>query len=140
MALLSGALLTTLSLAVAALPTGPWLLVLLLALGFGALGMFPPYYSLSQELTVRHQGKLTGMLSCIIWLSAAVMHPLVGRWLDTTGKDYATAVGLAGLPPLLGVVAVVLFWRPTRPRAAESVPPQTALLAPPPAPQPGAAP
>ena len=117
-ALLSGALLTTLSLAVAALPTGPWLLVLLLALGFGALGLFPPYYSLSQELTVRHQGKLTGTLSCIIWLSAAVMHPLVGRWLDATGKDYAKAVGLAGLPPLLGVAAVVLFWKPTRPPAA----------------------
>ena len=72
---------------------------------------------------MRHQGKLTGTLSCIIWLSAAVMHPLVGRWLDATGKDYAKAVGLAGLPPLLGVAALVLFWKPTRPPAAEPLPP-----------------
>ena len=54
---------------------------------------------------------MTGTLSCIIWLSAAVMHPLVGRWLDATGQDYAKAVGLAGLFPLLGVFTVVLFWR-----------------------------
>jgi ACS family hexuronate transporter-like MFS transporter len=112
--LLGCAFLTTLSLVVAALPTGPLLLVLLLALGFGSLGLFPPYYSLSQELTVRHQGKLTGTLSCIIWLSAAVMHPLVGRWLDATGQDYAKAVGLAGLFPLLGVITVVLFWRASK--------------------------
>jgi MFS transporter, ACS family, hexuronate transporter len=127
--LLGGALLATLSLAVAALPTGPWLLVLLLALGFGALALFPPYYSLSQELTVRHQGKLTGTLSCIIWLSAAIMHPLVGRWLDATGKDYAKAVALAGLPPLVGVLAVVLLWRPARPPAGKLVPPETRATA-----------
>ena len=103
--------LTTLSLAVAFLPASPLLLGLLLVLGFGALGLFPPYYSFTQELTTRHQGKLTGTLSCIIWLSAATMHPLVGKWFDAT-KNYSLAVAVAGLPPLIGFAALLLFWRP----------------------------
>jgi ACS family hexuronate transporter-like MFS transporter len=106
---LACALLTLLSLVVARLPTGPVLLALLLVLGFGALGLFPVYYSLNQELTVRHQGKLTGILGCSTWLASALMHPLVGQWVDRT-KDYSAAVGLAGVFPVIGWAALVLFW------------------------------
>src|SRR5262249_27082466 len=98
---LACAILTTLSLAVARLPDGWLLRGLILLLGFGALGLFPVYYSLSQELTVRHQGKLTGILGCTTWLFSAATHPLVGRWLDQT-KDYSRVVALAGLLPMLG--------------------------------------
>jgi len=111
---LAGASLTTLSLAVAIVPHGPGLVALLLVLAFGALAVFPPYYSFTQELTTRHQGKLTGMLSCMIWVCAAVMHPLVGKWLDHT-KDYSTVVGLAGLFPLVGFAAFYFLWRSPRP-------------------------
>lgn len=103
-------LLTTLSVAVAILPAGPALLGLLLVIGFGALGLFPAYYSLSQDLTTRHQGMLTGTLGCTTWLVTATMHPLVGRWLDRT-HDYSLVVALAGLFPLVGFATLVLLWR-----------------------------
>lgn len=107
---LGGCLLTLLSVAVAVLPAGPLLLGLLLVVAFGALGVFPPYYSFSQELTTRHQGKLTGTLGCTTWVVTAMMHPLVGRWLDQT-RNYSAVVALAGLFPLVGFLALLLLWR-----------------------------
>lgn len=109
-------ILTLLSFVVAFLPAGPLLKGLLLILGFGSLGLFPVYYSLSQELTVRHQGKVTGTLGCSTWLASAVMHPIVGRWIDQT-KDYSSAVAVAGIFPLIGLAALLFFWG-KNPRAA----------------------
>ena len=102
-------LLTLLSLAVAFVQAGPLLFGLLLLLGFGALGLFPVYYSFSQELTVKDQGRLTGTLSFTTWIVTAVMHPVVGNWLDRT-KDWPSALALAGLPPLLGLIVLLLLW------------------------------
>jgi ACS family hexuronate transporter-like MFS transporter len=107
---LAGGLLTMLSVVAALLPPGPLLLGVLLIIAFGALGVFPPYYSFSQELTVRHQGKLTGTLGCTTWMVTALMHPLVGKWLDQT-KNYSMVVALAGLCPLAGFAVLMLFWR-----------------------------
>jgi ACS family hexuronate transporter-like MFS transporter len=119
------AALTALSLVVAFLPAGPLLLGLLLVIGFGALGLFPAYYSLSQELTFRHQGKLTGMLGCSTWLASSAMHPLVGRWIDQT-KSYSLGIVLAGLYPLLGLLALLLIWKV--PRSAHTEEPAKAVL------------
>src|SRR5262245_22558278 len=69
--------LTALSVVAARAPTGPGLLVLLMVIGFGALGLFPVYYSLTQELTTRHQGKVTGALSFSCWVAMAALHSLV---------------------------------------------------------------
>src|SRR5947209_3906376 len=80
------AALTTLSFAVSQLAAGPALLVVFLIIGFGALGLFPPYYSFTQELTVQHQGKVTGLLGCISWLSVGLMQWLVGRSVKETGS------------------------------------------------------
>lgn len=82
----------------------------LLAVGFGALGLFPLYYSLSQELTVRHQGKVNGALGCVTWLATALMHPLVGGWLDRT-QQYSWVVAGAGVVPVFGLLALILLWR-----------------------------
>jgi ACS family hexuronate transporter-like MFS transporter len=113
-------LLTALSLVVATLPPGPLLLGLLLVIGFGALGVFPNYYSFSQELTVRHQGKVTGALGCCCWLAMAGLHELVGRLVTKTGGSYTTGVALAGLAPLVGFLTIALFWGPTRPARPET--------------------
>src|SRR5262249_26721691 len=106
--------LTTLSFAVSQLSAGPALLTVFLIIGFGALGLFPPYYSFTPELTVRHQGKVTGMLGCVSWLSVALMQWLIGRTVKETGS-YAAGLAFAGVMPLVGLVALVFFWEKKKP-------------------------
>jgi MFS transporter, ACS family, hexuronate transporter len=103
------AMLTALSTVAAVLPTGWVLLGVLLVIGFASLGLYPNYYSFSQELTIRHQGKLTGALSCICWMMMSLLHEVVGDMVQWTGS-YSQGVACAGLLPLLGVVAMLLFW------------------------------
>jgi ACS family hexuronate transporter-like MFS transporter len=107
---LSCALLTTLSIAAAFLPRGPLLLGLFLLIGFGSLGVFPQYYSFSQELTVRHQGKLTGTLGCISWMAQALLQWLAGVSIDAT-KSYTLGVAVAGFLPISAWLVLVLFWK-----------------------------
>jgi MFS transporter, ACS family, hexuronate transporter len=101
--------LCALSLAAAFLPPGPLLLGVLAVIGFGALGLFPNYYSFSQELSERHQGKVTGALGCSCWLALAPVHEAVGELVQRTGS-YTVGVAVAGLPPLLAVAALTWLW------------------------------
>jgi ACS family hexuronate transporter-like MFS transporter len=103
------AVVMTLSVVVALLPAGWVLLGLLLLIGFASLGVFPLYYSLSQELTTKHQGKLTGALGCICWLSMAMLQEGIGDVVQRT-QSYTLSISLAGLAPLLGLAALLLFW------------------------------
>jgi ACS family hexuronate transporter-like MFS transporter len=108
---------TTLSVAVAFLPAGPLLLASLLVIGFAALGLFPNYYSFSQEITVQYQGKVTGALGCTCWLSMSLLHEVVGDSVKRTGS-YSQAMAAAGLVPLIGLAALVLFWGKSQSGAA----------------------
>jgi len=119
-------LLTSLSVAVAFLDRGPVLLALLLVIAMGALGLYPPYYSFSQDLTVRHQGKVSGTLGFSTWVASALMQPLVGKWLDYSGKNYTPVVAVAGLFPLFGLAAL-LFWGRKTP-AAQATPTPTSPM------------
>jgi ACS family hexuronate transporter-like MFS transporter len=107
---------------------------LFLVMGFGALGVFPNYYSFTQELSTRHQGKVTGMLGFSCWASIFVIQPTVGAYLKSA-REALTAAGLqagldsrtaellanqqaygrviacAGVLPLLTFLALLLFWR-----------------------------
>jgi MFS transporter, ACS family, hexuronate transporter len=102
-------LLTLLSVVISFTPAGTGLMVLLLLFGAGALGLFPCYYSLSQELTIRHQGKLTGVLGAVAWFSVAPLHPLFGEYVDRT-KSYDLGVAVAGCLPLVGCITWALLW------------------------------
>jgi ACS family hexuronate transporter-like MFS transporter len=106
---LGGALLVLLACVVDQL--SGWLLqVVLLLIGFGALGLFPPYYSLTQEITVRHQGKVNGMLGCINWIAMSQLHPFVGRLVDREGS-YAKGIALVGPIPIIGFLVLLFFWK-----------------------------
>jgi ACS family hexuronate transporter-like MFS transporter len=99
-------LLTMLSIVVAFTPASPLLLVGLLLVGAGALGLFPCYYALSQELSTRHIGKITGILGTLAWLTSSPMHKFFGRFVDHY-HSYDLGIAIAGSLPL---VALLVWW------------------------------
>jgi len=110
--------LTTASMFAGSLPKGWLLLTSFLVIGFGSLGLFPPYYSLTQEISKRNQGLVTGTLGCITWIASSFMQEWVGNTVKATGS-YGLALFFAGMVPLVGCVAL-LFWgrSPTDERTA----------------------
>jgi ACS family hexuronate transporter-like MFS transporter len=106
----------TLSTFVAArLPRGWPLLAVLLVIGFGALGVFPMYYSFTQELSARHQGKVTGSLGFICWVAMAALQKSVGVLTKHSGAspdqpDYTWFIAFAGVPPILAFFMLLVFW------------------------------
>jgi ACS family hexuronate transporter-like MFS transporter len=85
------------------------LLGTLLLIAGGTLGLFPNYYSFTQELSRKHQGKISGALGTIAWIGSGTMQWLVGRNIDET-RSYATGITLAGVLPLIACAALWLFW------------------------------
>ncbi len=114
------AVLTSASLAIHWLPAGWPLLAVLLVVGCGSLGLFPCYYSFSQDLSAKHQGKITGLLGAFAWVSISLLHWLYGSGIDSSGS-YDTGMMLAGLCPLGGTAALLLLWN-KYPLAAASRP------------------
>lgn len=101
--------LTSCSLLVPWLPKGAALLAAILVVGAGALALFPCYYSFVQELSDRHVGQLTGLLSMWVWAVSSPMHKIFGKLVDQT-RSYDLGMALAGLAPWLGVLAMLLLW------------------------------
>ena len=103
------AALTSLGAAIPFVPSAPLMFAMLLLMAAGSLGLFPIYYSLTQELTVRHQGKVIGWLLCIAWLSTALMQSQIGRWVDQT-KSYSMALILTAILPLAALLVLATLW------------------------------
>lgn len=99
-------LLAALTVVAASLPQGRLLLGVLLLVGAGLLGLFPCFYTFSQEIPKAIMGRMAGMLSCIGWLASAPTHSLFGAIVDKT-KSYDTVIAIVGCSPLVGLV---LFW------------------------------
>jgi len=104
---------------------GVWLQVAFLVAAFGSLGVFPCYYSFTQDLTEKHQGKLTGSLGFSCWAVLAGWHYLIGRIVDATGS-YAIPFAVSGAAPLLALAAITLLWGET-PRPAPPADPPPSL-------------
>ena len=106
--------LTSLSVFIPSLGKGPLLLATLLVIGAGALALFPCYYSFVQELSDRHVGRLTGLLSMWVWAVTSPMHSAFGKLADSAAdpaKRYDLGLVIAGLAPWIGVVAMKFLWR-----------------------------
>lgn len=91
------------------LSAGPLLLAMLLVVGFGALGVYPNYYSFTQELSAHHQGKVSGALGCSVWLSMAPVHEAVGEFAKG-GGSYSMQIAIAALLPMVALAALLLWW------------------------------
>jgi hypothetical protein len=103
------ALLVATGAAIPWLPKGPALIVILMIVGLGSLGLFPCYYAFTQELSVIHQGKVSGTLGTIAWIFPALWHRGFGRWVDQT-KSYDMGMSLASLMPLIAIIALCVVW------------------------------
>jgi ACS family hexuronate transporter-like MFS transporter len=103
-------LLTLLGVVVAFLAQGVLFLILLLVIAFGSLGLFPIYYSFSQDITVRHQGKVNGTLGFLNWMAVAGLQALIGLLVKWTGS-HAVGMVICSLAPVAGLAALLVFWR-----------------------------
>jgi ACS family hexuronate transporter-like MFS transporter len=102
-------LLTLTGIAAAYTPASNLLLGELMIIAAGSLGLFPCYYALTQEISVRHQGKLTGILGTVAWLTTSPLHKYFGRYVDQT-HSYQMGLIIAGLIPLLAAVVWLVLW------------------------------
>ncbi len=110
------AILSALTLSVGVLPKGMLLLAVLLMVGAGALGVFPIYHAFTQDVSPRHQGKVTGIAGVAAW-SLSFAHKYYGQWIDRTGSfDHGLMV--AGCMPLAAFLVIWLFWPADRSNAS----------------------
>ncbi len=91
------------------LPHGWLLLGTLLLVAAGTLGVFPCYYSFTQELTTQHMGRLTGLLAFMGWLASSPMQKLFGYLVDRTGS-YDLNLAILGWFPMAGLLAFLILW------------------------------
>ncbi len=112
----------------------PWVLwPCLVIVGMGSLGIFPIYFSLSQDFSSRRQGIVTGILGSWNWVVVSLMQQgmgvlvqsnqdrtfarLIGEGLEETQAyrqaihdAYPLQIALSGLIPMLALVAMVFLW------------------------------
>ena len=92
-------------------------MVVLLMTAAGSLGVFPCYYAFSQELSKRHIGLVTGLLSFIAWISGSSLQKPLGAYIDRTGS-YDLAFQAGPWPIVFSALILWAFWElPWRKRA-----------------------
>jgi ACS family hexuronate transporter-like MFS transporter len=118
------------SLAVPFAPNGWQLTLVALIFAFAALGLFPTYFAMTQELSAAHQGKVTGTLGASAHMTLAlVVYPIEGTVIQASRvydfgfgafSAYDRVLGLAGVFPLLALVLMLWLWPPWQrePRAS----------------------
>jgi len=112
-------LLAALTTVAALLPAGWPLLAVLLCVAAGTLGVFPCYYSFTQEVTTKHMGRLTGMLSFVGWVASSPTQKGFGYVVDRTGS-YDFNMAILGWAPLFGLIGFLLLW-PRQAQPADEV-------------------
>jgi len=102
--------------AVAAIaPSGPILFGVLLVVGAAGLGLFPNYYAFSQDLSGKHQGKISGTLGFMTWMVSGQMQGMAGQHIKQT-QSFAEPMMLVSFAPLVALLLLLLVWKQWRPR------------------------
>jgi hypothetical protein len=115
------AALTALAVLLGILPKGWLLLGVLLLIGAGALGLFPCYHALTQEISPIHQGKITGLAGVVAWAVGSPTHHFFGRLIDRTGS-FDLGLAIAGGLPLVAFFFIWIFWNSPRRGAMANAP------------------
>ena len=84
---------------------------LILVTAFGSLGIFATYFALSQEISGKNQGKITGLLGLINSLYLAGLYWIQGSISDLLG-GLGQVLAIAPLPALVAF-ALAEFLAPT---------------------------
>lgn len=79
--------------------------------GAGILGLHPLYYALTQELPAKHMALLSGALAAAGWFVVGAVQKAMGAHIKETGS-YDIGFVLAGLAPLVGLLALLALWKP----------------------------
>jgi hypothetical protein len=103
-------LLTAMIVPAAFLPKGPLLLSCLLVVAFGSLGLFPVYYSMNQEVSATHQGKVGGSLGFSTWFTLSFFHTAVGNWIEDDPNARTVIFCVVGVAPLLAYCVLRVGW------------------------------
>jgi ACS family hexuronate transporter-like MFS transporter len=77
------------------------------------MGAFPTYFALSQDLSLQHQGKVSGFLGASAHVSLALIYPLEG-WIITWTDSYESVLAVIGLAPALAWLTVWWYWPRTQ--------------------------
>lgn len=85
------------------------LLAMLLVSGAGALGVFPLYHAFTQDISARHQGKITGIAGVVAWVLPAQAQKFFGKLADVT-HSFDQGLILASFLPLIATLPLWLFW------------------------------
>jgi MFS family permease len=91
------------------LARGWMLLAMLLISGAGALGVFPIYHAFTQDISARHQGKITGLAGVVAWIAPAWAQKSFGHLADVTGS-FDSGLVFASFLPLLAAIPLWWFW------------------------------
>jgi ACS family hexuronate transporter-like MFS transporter len=91
------------------LGSGMWMLAVFLLAGMGGLGIFPIYYSFSQDVSPSHQGKVTAVASTLAWIASSGAQVLFGWFADKTGS-FLYGLMVVGALPAIPVLLLAMFW------------------------------
>jgi ACS family hexuronate transporter-like MFS transporter len=93
--------------------SAPVLIALLFLAAAGILGLHPYYYALTQEISTRRMGLISGLLAAGGWIVASGFQIYLGRHIEAT-KSYQLGLLIVGLAPLVACAALWLLWPPPR--------------------------
>jgi ACS family hexuronate transporter-like MFS transporter len=88
---------------------GPLLLAVLLVAGAGALGLFPMFYSFSQDISRKYQGTVTGVSGFIAWVLSGEAQEYFGDLADRT-QSYNSGLIIVGILPMIAFFGLLFFW------------------------------